>query len=112
MNDDYKKLFNEVMKRLDNIEMKINRIPVVQPVYPTTPPAPSLGTTICAKCGMKWKGSMGYACLGYVCPSSDCPMQFKVTSQTYNTSNFGVESLDPDQRTWYYDGDGTKRRKE
>jgi hypothetical protein len=102
-----KELFDEVMKRLDNIEMKINRIPVVQPVYPTTPPAPSLGSTICVKCGMKWEGSMGY-----VCTSSDCPMQFKVTSQTYNTSNFGVESLDPDQRTWYYDGDGTKRRKE
>jgi hypothetical protein len=43
-------------------------------------------------------------------------VQFKVTSQTYNIStsigDFGVESLDPDQRTWYYDGDGTKRRKE
>ena len=107
-----KELFDEVMKRLDNIEMKINRIPVVQPVYPTTPTAPSLGPTICVKCGMKWEGAMGY-----VCPSSDCPIQFKVTSfkvtsQTYNTSNFGVESLGPDQMTWYYDGDGTKRRKE
>jgi hypothetical protein len=56
---------------------------------------------------MKWQGVMGY-----VCAQSDCPVQLKVTSQTYNTSNFNIESPDPDQRTWYYDGDGTKRRKE
>jgi hypothetical protein len=47
---------------------------------------------------------------------SDCPVQVKVNSQTYNvstsTGDFNIESLDPDQRTWYYDGDGTKRRKE
>jgi hypothetical protein len=53
-----KELFDEVMKRLDDIEMKINRIPPVQPVYPTTPVTPSFG------------------------PS------------------------------WYYDGDGTQRKKE
>ena len=23
-----------------------------------------------------------------------------------------VESLDPDERSWYYDGDGTRRKKE
>lgn len=27
-----------------------------------------------------------------------------------NTS-YNVESLDPDERSWYYDGDGTKRKK-
>jgi hypothetical protein len=103
-----KELFDEVMKRLDDIDMKINRIPQVHPLYPTTPAAPSLGTTICVKCGMKWEFAMGY-----VCASSDCPVQFKVTSQiSTSTSNFDIESPDPDQRTWYYDGDGTKRRKE
>jgi hypothetical protein len=25
--------------------------------------------------------------------------------------DFDIESLDPDERTWYYDGDGTKRPK-
>jgi len=104
----FKELLDKVMKRLDDIEMKINRIPHVQPLYPTTPTKPSLGPTICVKCGMKWEGAMGY-----VCASSDCPVQFKVTSQiSTSTSNFDIESPDPDQRTWYYDGDGTKRRKE
>lgn len=26
-------------------------------------------------------------------------------------SNTGVENLDPDKRSWYYDGDGTRRKK-
>lgn len=25
---------------------------------------------------------------------------------------FEIEHLDPDQRSWYYDGDGTKKQKE
>ena len=103
-----RELFDEIFKRLDDIDMKISR---VLPVYPVTPVAPSLSTTICGKCGMKWEGVMGYSC--YL---QDCPVQLKVTSQTYNissvTGSFDIESLDPDQRTWYYDGDGTKRKKE
>jgi hypothetical protein len=27
-------------------------------------------------------------------------------------STFEIESLDPDKRSWYYDGDGTKRKKD
>jgi hypothetical protein len=27
-------------------------------------------------------------------------------------SGFDIESLDPDKRSWHYDGDGTKRKKE
>lgn len=100
-----RELFDEVMKRLDDIDMKINRIP---PVYPTTPTGPSLGGTTCAKCGMRWEGAMGYVCI-----QPGCPVQMQVTSQiSTSTSNFNIESPDPDQRTWYYDGDGTKRRKE
>jgi hypothetical protein len=85
--------------------MKINRISTVQPVYPTTP---SLRGTTCAKCGMRWEGVMGYVCI-----QLGCPVQMQVTSQISTfTGDFNIESPDPDQRTWYYDGDGTKRRKE
>lgn len=98
-------LFSEIFKRLDDIEMKINRI---TSMYPTTSTKPSLGPTICSKCGMKWEGTMGYNCF-----LSDCPVQLKMTSQiSDSTRDFNIESPDPDQRTWYYDGDGTKRRKE
>lgn len=27
-------------------------------------------------------------------------------------TDFDIESLDPDERSWYYDGDGTKRKKD
>lgn len=27
-------------------------------------------------------------------------------------AEFDIESLDPDKRSWYYDGDGTKRKKD
>jgi hypothetical protein len=95
----------EIIERLDQIEMKINRIQPVVPTYPTTP---NLGDYKCFKCGMVWSGVMSYHC-----SNIDCPVQVKVTSQTYNTtSNYDIESPDPDKRTWYYDGDGTKRKKE
>lgn len=104
-----RELFDEVFRRLDEIEMKINKIPQVYPVQPVTP---SFSPTICSKCGMKWEGVMGY-----VCASTDCPVQPKVSWQTYNVSYstggaFDIESPDPDQRSWYYDGDGTMRKKD
>jgi len=110
-----KEMLERVIKRLDDIDMKINRI---QPTVPITPIVRS-NSTVCAKCGIDWKGAMGY-----VCHYSDCPVQFKVTSishmgepawQSYNSSTsiepFDIESLDPAERSWYYDGDGTKRSK-
>jgi ribosomal protein L37E len=118
-----REIFDEVFKRLDKIEKKIETLrpvtpPPTQPIYPTSPVPPELNKTVCSKCGMEWKGAMAY-----VCSSIDCPIQPKVMSistdaawQTYNISSttgpFDVESLDPDERSWYYDGDGTKRRKE
>ena len=53
-----RELFDEVFKRLDDIEMKINRI---QPIYPTAPVPPHLNSTVCSKCGVEWKGLMGYS---------------------------------------------------
>lgn len=99
-----KEMFDEVLKRLGDIEMKIRS---VLPVYPT--PQLDLNSTRCSKCGMVWKGVMGYVCL-----SQDCPVQLKVGWQTYNTSSvsFDIESLDPDESSWYYDGYSVKRKKE
>jgi phage major head subunit gpT-like protein len=48
------------------------------------------------------------------CFDTDCPVQLNLFSSNITTpiSNiFEVESLDPDKRTWYYDGNGTKRKK-
>ena len=35
---------------------------------------PLIGVSRCSKCGMEWKGVMGYAC-----PHTDCNMQLKIT---------------------------------
>lgn len=104
----------EYIRRLDKIERDIRWIiqylmkqdRSIQPP-PYVPPSAKL--TTCSKCGVDWDGAMGYACT-----RSDCVMQFKATWSFNSTSAkaFDVESLDPDQRTWYYDGDGTKRKKE
>lgn len=105
-----KELLDEVLKRLETIEMKINRVTPVPPVYPINPD-PLIEVTKCYKCGMEWKGVMGY-----VCSDMYCPVQVRTTSQTYNVSTstgpFDIESLDPAEKSWYYDGDGTKRKKE
>lgn len=102
MQDQFKETLEKILKKLDDIEMKINR---VQPIYPTTP---SLRGTTCAKCGMRWEGAMGYVCI-----QPGCPVQMQVTSQiSASTSDFDIESPDPDKRSWYYDGEGKKRRKE
>jgi hypothetical protein len=81
---------------------------------PFVPTMPSLGDYKCFKCGMTWSGTA----MSYYCSNIYCPIQVKVTSQTYNTpitsvpGDFGIESPDPAKRSWYYDGDGTKRKKE
>jgi hypothetical protein len=56
------------------LEMKLDRITYVPPVFPTTPLRSTSST--CTKCGMRWEGTMVY-----FCPQSDCPIQKKVTSQ-------------------------------
>lgn len=103
-----KEKLNEILKRLDSIESKINSIRPI--TYPTNPD-PLIGVLKCWKCGIEWKGSMGY-----VCPDMTCPVQLKVSSQTYNIStsiaDFDIEDPDPDKRSWYYDDYGIKRKKE
>ena len=106
---------DEYIRRLDKIERDIEWIiqyllktnePSSPPPY--VPPVTPKASTICSKCGMKWEGVMSY-----YCSSINCPVQYTATSQvSYATGTFDVESLDPDKRTWYYDGDGTKRLKE
>lgn len=105
----------EYMAKLDKLQRDVDWIisyllkmnVSIQPP-PFIPPSTKL-TSVCSQCGVEWIGAMGY-----VCTRSDCVMQFKATWSSNSTSAkaFDVESLDPDQRTWYYDGDGTKRRKE
>lgn len=108
MQDQFKETLEKILEKLDTLEMMINRVQPIQPIYPSTPRPPSLTPTTCSKCGMVWQGVMGY-----VCSQSDCPVQFKVTSQISTpTGGFNIESLDPGQRSWYYDGDGNKRHKD
>lgn len=68
-----KELFDEVMKRLDRIEERIRGIPVA--TVNTWNLDPLFGITKCWKCGLEWKGPMGYVCL-----NAECPIQPRVTS--------------------------------
>jgi ribosomal protein L37E len=74
-----RELFDEVIRRLDVIEMKIRSIP---PVYPTPSLEMNENMRECSKCGMVWKGVMGY-----VCSNTQCPVQPKVSWQSHNTSS-------------------------
>jgi hypothetical protein len=76
MQEQFKEKLEEILKKLDDIDMKINRIASVQPVYPTYLGSPNT----CSKCGMLWEGVMSY-----YCSNSGCPVQTQVTSDTYNT---------------------------
>jgi hypothetical protein len=95
-------MFEEVLRRLDAIERKLKEkdIPDLG--------ATTLGSSRCLKCHMVWDGVMSYYCADMDCPHKTTAYSISTTASTL----FDVESLDPDQRTWYYDGDGTKRRKE
>jgi hypothetical protein len=100
-----KEILESVLKKLDYIEMKINHI---TPVYPPSKDMYHMSSTKCGRCGMEWKGAMGYVCI-----QPGCPVQMQITSQISTfTGDFNIESADPDKRTWYYDGDETKRSKE
>ena len=63
----------ELQVQMRELEMKLDRVtnaPLVDPIELL-----DSNTKKCTKCGMVWKGVMGY-----VCAQSDCPVQMKVTS--------------------------------
>jgi hypothetical protein len=64
----------ELQVQMRELEMKLNRVtnaPLVDPIELL-----DSNTKKCTKCGMVWKGTMGY-----VCTHLNCPVQMKVTSQ-------------------------------
>lgn len=68
--------FNEILRRLDEIEKTILDRTVPQyPSYPIpTIPSPYIHSNSCAKCGITLNGVMGY-----VCSDQNCPTFMKVT---------------------------------
>ena len=104
-------LLEEILETLRDIKRSLNelsgpQIPVYPPVQPVYPP--NLGGSVtCSVCGMVWEGVMSYTCM-----NSNCPVQLQTTSLSNTTGQFEVESLDPAERSWYYDGDGTRRKKD
>jgi len=54
----------------------------------------------CKKCKTE-KGSI------FTCEDVTCELMHKLIK-----TNFDIESLDPDERSWYYDGTGYKRKKD
>jgi hypothetical protein len=45
-------------------------------------------------------------------PNTNLEANLQQTADRFEElSKFDIESLDPDERSWYYDGDGTKRLK-
>jgi hypothetical protein len=76
---DTKEILESILERLDQLEKVLNRLytntPVgTEPVPFPLPYFPPQGKVTCPKCGLDWSGAMGY-----VCSSSDCPMQMNVT---------------------------------
>lgn len=64
-----------ILDRLDQLENVLDNTPVGTEPVPFPPPYfPPQGKVTCPKCGLDWSGIMGY-----VCSSSDCPMQMVVT---------------------------------
>jgi hypothetical protein len=123
----------EVEDRLKNIERDLSWIiqylmkmhePISQPPYVLKdkyrvwPTKESLTSGTCSLCGVVWQGTMSYSC-----NRIDCQMQvrgsFAIKTETsasgqYQTHNqiFDIESLDPDKRSWRYDGHGIRRSRD
>lgn len=57
--------FNEILRRLDEIEKTIHN----KTIPPYVPPSPYVRSNSCAKCGMRLEGVMGVACADPKCPT-------------------------------------------
>lgn len=69
-----------IIERLEKIEKTIDKTsnPHFYPERDAPQPYPfpdSLGSTVCRKCGMEWKGVMSYSC-----SDPQCPVQIKTTT--------------------------------
>jgi hypothetical protein len=98
-------------KRLARVEEQIAELNKLLQISKTVPNEEPV--TKCSVCGMRRTGAMMYSC-----PNMRCPVQLKtssytmipttITYQTYNTYG-DIESLDPAERSWVYDGFGIRR---
>jgi len=109
--EELKKKQSETDKKIASMEFEFKQkyfspIPWQSKDIPVSPNLKS--ETICPLCKMSFTGTTGYVCTNY-----SCPIFMKVTSciTTSCTGDFDIESLDPAERTWSYDGYGIKRLK-
>ena len=63
----------ELQSQVKDLEAKLERIMTQPPIEHNQPYG---DITTCSKCGMVWKGAMGYVCI-----QPGCPVQMQVTSQ-------------------------------
>jgi hypothetical protein len=106
----------ELKKKIDSIESEFKRkypqIPWKLDEWKTDKYPNLKSTTVCPLCKMTFEGITGYVCHNY-----SCPIFMRTTCITSNdtsitcTGDFDIESLDPTERTWSYDGYGVKRLK-
>jgi hypothetical protein len=66
-------MMKEILDRLDRIEQEVlanrSNYPTVSPSIPPI----ADGSVRCSKCGMVWKGVMGYVCSNQPCPVQPSP---------------------------------------
>jgi hypothetical protein len=82
MNEDILKLLEEIKESINKLEKRIYILEITKnldqniqyPQFPTPNIPYNDYSTICAKCGMEWRGVMSYSCSRY-----DCPVQMKAT---------------------------------
>jgi hypothetical protein len=76
MSENILKALEEIKESISQLEKRIYALEVTKNLdkFPTSNIPYNDYTTICAKCGMEWRGVMSYNC-----SRNDCPVQLKVT---------------------------------